>query len=178
MRGSILADDSCLEDVTFATCQRMYKHMKSREKSEWEQNFSLSCSTVLVLLGQTSASISSWPFFLSCCISHYLYTCSVFWGISLKCLLNPHIYYTLVYPKDFVLVWRWKHFPFSFCFSQHPPKKMPAPKTYVRASLDYPLKYSKLYNLDDTFITSGTEDAEGQTATSLALPQPSSEALA
>lgn len=55
---------------------------------------------------------------------------------------------------------------------------MPAPKTYARASLDYPLKYSKLYNLDDTFITSGTEDAEGQTATSLALPQPSSEALA
>lgn len=54
---------------------------------------------------------------------------------------------------------------------------MPATKTYARASLDYPLKYSKMYNLD-TFISSGTEDAEGWTATSLAPLQPSSEALA
>lgn len=89
---------------------------------------------------QNFCSISFWLFFfLSWWIFHYLHlpllTCIVFWGITLKYLLNYHVYYTSVYLKDFSLVRISKHFPFSFSFSQFPPKKVPASKTYTRASL-------------------------------------------
>lgn len=42
---------------------------------------------------------------------------------------------------------------FPFFFSQFPPEKVPAPKTYARASLV--ILYRKMYNID-TSITSAT----------------------
>lgn len=151
----VLADDSCLEVVTFATCQRMYYTWRTRKKVQWQQNSSLGCLIFLLLFNGTFTSIFFWLFFPLMLLFRWNLQCIFRYHSVMPFELSCLLYFSISKGLLFIsLFHRWKHIPSLFFFVSFLQIKC-WPQKYMHELLFFFLKSNMVYNRE-TSITSAT----------------------